>query len=66
MTVNDESYKNQNRINCHLIEHNNAKIAKGLAFLQEVFCCKHLRSQLNPKFLSTLNLHCAIALLLGN
>lgn len=66
MTVNDEYHKNKNRINCHLIEHSNAKIAKGLAFPQEVFCYKHLRSQLNPKFLPTLNLHCAIALLLGN
>lgn len=66
MTVNDESHKNKNRINCHLIEHHNAKIAKGLAFPQEVFCYKHPRSQPNPKFLSTLNLHCAIALLQGN
>lgn len=66
MTVNDESHKNPNRINCDLIEHNNAKIAKGPTFLQEVFCYKHSRAQPNPKFLSTLNLHCSIALLLGN
>lgn len=66
MTVNDESHKNKNRINCHLIEHSDAKIAEGLALPQEASCCKHPRSQLNPKFRSTLNLHCAIALLLGN
>lgn len=51
MTVNDASHKNENRINCHLIEHNNAKIVKGFAYLQEVFCYKHPKSQLNPKFI---------------
>lgn len=66
MTVNDESHKSKNRINCHLIEDNNAKIAKGFALPQEAFCYKHPRSQLNPSLISTLNLPRVIALLLDN